>query len=57
MEFLATYVVGILGIIFFNLGTAWNACVIEAPPDPFYKTIEKFLKAVYVYTCIMYICI
>ena len=31
-NFLLTYVVGILGITFFNLGTAWNACVIEAPP-------------------------
>ena len=31
MKFLLTYVVGILGISFFNLGTAWIACVIEAP--------------------------
>ena len=32
MDFLPIYVVGFLGIIFFNLGTALNACVIEAPP-------------------------
>ena len=32
MEIFTYYVVGILGIIFFNLGTAWNGCIIKAPP-------------------------
>ena len=30
---LFSYEVGILGIMFFNLGTTWNTCVIEAPPS------------------------